>query len=84
MTTATADNAAVALAVRRVNAEWSRAGEPAVPALRPLWLTLTNELHLAEVEGDGAAPRTGFGSALGPLLRDALKAPSPGLPDAET
>jgi hypothetical protein len=52
--TAATDRGALAVAVRRVNARWQRCGEPACPALRPLWLNLMRELHLAEMDGDGA------------------------------
>ena len=45
----------MANAVRRVNAEWSRAGEPAVPELRQLYLNLQRNLYLADVSGDGQA-----------------------------
>lgn len=57
MTTVT-DNTHLAAAVRRVNAEWSQAGEPGVGALRVLWLDLQRRLHLADLEGDhGEATR---------------------------
>ena len=75
--TITTSNSDLALATRRVNAVFEQCGEPACLPLRTLWLNLTREIHLAEVEGDGAravrAIRHWQESAIAAIQREVAK-----------
>ena len=80
--TITTSNSDLAVAVRRVNAVFGQCGEPAVPALRTLWLNLTRDLHLAEVEGEGARAirliRSWQTSAIAAIIEAAGEVPGEG------